>query len=138
MNTQRLTDLQLKAALNGLAARQRAIASNVANVDTPGYRSLEVDFESALRHLAGTTSTPRLVTTDPAHLPGGAPSPADWSTPVTVRTRDGMSLRSDGNNVDIDLEMTRLAETASVYNALIQISALRLGVLRSAATEGRK
>ena len=134
------TDHTLRAALDGLTARQRAIQSNLANADTPGFKLIEVDFETALQKLSDRSDRSgrgRLDRRDAGHFGDGARVDATAS-PISFHTRPTSSTRMDGNNVDIDLEMARLAETASVYSALIQINASRLGVLRSAVTEGRR
>jgi flagellar basal-body rod protein FlgB len=50
----------------------------------------------------------------------------------------GSQLRNDGNNVDVDREMSRLAETSLTYNALVQAMNMKLSGLRSAIFEGRR
>ena len=69
------TGSALYAALNGLAARQRVIANNVANVETPGYIAGRVSFEDSLRDAirngrAGDASVSTLRSTDPVNLNG--------------------------------------------------------------------
>jgi flagellar basal-body rod protein FlgB len=114
------SDSYLQAAMSGLAARQRAIANNVANVDTPNFKASEVRFEDALKSAISQRS------------PG---SPADQSTLNAAASRttlvDATSLRGDGNNVDIDREMAMLSETNLTYSALTQVMTTRLGILRS-------
>lgn len=65
----------LKSALSGLALRQRAIADNIANIETPGFRARQVDFEAALRSAveAGTPERARPAvsqSTEPTRLNG--------------------------------------------------------------------
>ena len=139
------TQRALRSALGGLQQRQQAIADNIANVDTPNYRAKAVTFEEALQaELAGRpTSSPRLVrlgldATDARHIAvepvvGGAVA----ARPVTFETPDG-TLRNDGNTVDVDREMSKLAETTILYNAIGQMTASKLGLLRSAINEGRR
>lgn len=129
------TLLGLEKALEGTALRHRAIANNIANVDTPGYKRMEVYFEEELqRALSGNGIAGRR--THPAHLPIGSADPAGV-TP-TVVTDPSTSYRLDGNNVDIDIEMAKLAKNTLLYNALVQEVAAELGRLRTAITEGRK
>jgi flagellar basal-body rod protein FlgB len=117
--------------LQGLARRQEAIATNIANVDTPGYRRKDVSFEAELRARVGTG--PRLATTDRRHIAVAPASEGLLRMAVDAaqgRTRAG---RNDGNDVDIDYEMTRLAETALRYQLLTQVVGTRLTTLKEIA-----
>jgi len=139
------TQLAMRTALSGLQQRQQAIANNIANVDTPNYKAQAVSFEDALkaRLEGGPPSPPRLVTlgldtTDPHHIPvqpvvRGRPD----ARPTTYESPDG-TLRNDGNTVDVDREMSKLAETTILYNAMGQMTASKLGLLRTAINEGRR
>jgi len=113
------TDSYLRAAMSGLAARQRAIANNVANVDTPGFKASEVRFEDALKTAIsrGNGATVSQTSLNAA---------ASRSTLV-----DATTTRADGNNVDIDREMELLGEANLNYNAMTQVMSTRLGILRS-------
>ncbi len=114
------TDGYLRAAMSGLAARQRAIANNVANVDTPNFKATEVRFEDALKS-AMSRATP------------GRPVNQSALNSAASRTSivDTTSTRADGNNVDIDREMEMLGEANLNYSALTQVMSTRLGILRS-------
>jgi flagellar basal-body rod protein FlgB len=113
------TDSYLRAAMSGLAARQRAIANNVANVDTPGFKASEVRFEDALKAAisrgAGATVTQSSLN-----------AAASRSTLV-----DATTTRADGNNVDIDREMELLGEANLNYSAMTQVMSTRLAILRN-------
>jgi flagellar basal-body rod protein FlgB len=118
-------------ALQGLARRQEAIATNIANVDTPGYQRTDVPFEAELRARLGTGR--RLATTDPRHFalaPAGAGLLHTALDASRGRERVG---RNDGNDVDIDYEMTRLAETSLRYQLLTQVVGTRLTTLKDIA-----
>jgi flagellar basal-body rod protein FlgB len=110
------TDSYLRAAMSGLAARQRAIANNVANVDTPGFKASEVRFEDALKTAISAGNL------DQTNLNAAA----SRSTLV-----DATSTRADGNNVDIDREMEMLSEANLNYSALTQVMSARIGILRN-------
>jgi flagellar basal-body rod protein FlgB len=116
----------LQQALSGLARRQQAIAGNIANVDTPGYRRQDVAFEAALRD-SGDRS--RLATTSAGHI---AVAPTGESLlPSFAGEADRSSTgRNDGNNIDIDYEMTRLADTSLRYQLLTQATSARFMTLR--------
>jgi flagellar basal-body rod protein FlgB len=116
----------LQQALSGLAARQQAIAGNIANVDTPGYRRQDVAFEAALRD-SGDGS--RLATTSVGHI-ALAPSGESLLTAVAGEADRSSTGRNDGNNVDIDYEMTRLADTSLRYQLLTQATSARFATLR--------
>ncbi len=129
------TDRVLQAALTGLASRQRVIADNVANVDTPGFKASAVQFEALLRKAAGGGDSFRLLS-----VPGAVDAPpADPRTvaPQVVTLAD-TSLRADGNNVDLDQQMVQLAETNITYNAVAQLTGARLQLLRTVINEGRR
>jgi flagellar basal-body rod protein FlgB len=116
-------DSYLRAAMSGLAARQRAIANNVANVDTPNFKASEVRFEDALKSAMSS---------------GSAGSPPDQTTLNASAARstlvDATALRADGNNVDIDREMAMLSETNLTFSAMAQIMTTRIGILRNVIT----
>jgi flagellar basal-body rod protein FlgB len=114
------TDSYLQAAMSGLAARQRTIANNVANVDTPGFKASQVRFEDVLNQAVSTAKPGRGVNQT-------ALDTAARSTSLV----DGTSTRADGNNVDIDQQMEMLSEANLNYSALTQVMSTRLGILRS-------
>lgn len=118
-------DAYIRAALSGLAARQRTIASNVANVDTPNFKASEVRFEDTLKKAIQSAR------------PGRAPDRAGLQSAVTRTTLDdATAARGDGNNVDVDREMEMLGETNLTYSALTQAMSTRLGILRNVISGG--
>ena len=104
----------LAKLLDVASLRHQVIAQNVANVNTPGYRRLEVSFESALAEKLGDGE---------AGVATLVPSVAEGS---------GGTMRDDGNNVDIDAEMGRLNKNAVLFNVYAQILATKIGAMRSA------
>jgi flagellar basal-body rod protein FlgB len=113
------TDSYLQAAMSGLAARQRAIANNVANVDTPGFRASEVRFEDVLNSAAGKAQAGQPVNQAALNAAARATSLVG-----------GTTGRADGNNVDVDQQMEMLSEANLNYSALTQVMSTRLGILR--------
>ena len=122
-------------SLSGLSRRQETIASNIANIDTPGYQRKEVSFEDSLRSMLAGDAVPNVLLgrTNAHHMavsdeggglsigaPGGGGSP-----------RDVVSTRNDNNTVGIDEEMTRLVETQMRYQALSQSLGSRISTLRT-------
>lgn len=130
-------ELALQRALDGTTLRHQAIAENLANVNTPGYKRLEVEFAAALRAaLSAQGVHPGLARTDPRHLLGGQPS-LDGVRPSAVR-ETGTTGRADGNNVDSDVELAKLAGNTLLYDSLSQVLGRRLAMLRFAINEGRR
>lgn len=110
----------VQRALDGLAQREQAIAGNIANVDTPGYHRRDVDFEATLRASLSGTGNGDLSAAPPSLLQTQA-------SPVPGRSHN---QRNDGNDVDIDYEMSELAETQLRYSLLTQAASSRFNVLR--------
>jgi flagellar basal-body rod protein FlgB len=103
------------AALNGLAARQRVIANNVANVETPGFIAGRVSFEDSLR----------------SAIAGGDPG----ATSVSTR-RSADPVNVNGNNVSLDNEVVSLTQTDLAYQLMIQALNQKFGLLRTAIGGG--
>jgi flagellar basal-body rod protein FlgB len=128
----------LEKALDGLSLRSQAISHNVANVDTPNFKRSEVHFEqdlqAALRRPAGGVA---MAITNGRHLGTAAPATVDAVTARAVPLAN-TTLRNDGNNVDMDREMARLAETQLGFQAAAQLMNTKFHHLRQAIWEGRK
>lgn len=92
--------------------RNEIIGNNISNVDTPGYKRQDIDFESQLRQALGNS---RYETVDAkvAHLSG-----TELEARVYTDSAN-FSYRLDGNNVDIDTEGVTLAANQIKYNGLI-------------------
>lgn len=125
----------LEKALDASWLRNEVIAHNIANADTPGYKKYRVEFEEELKS-ALEASTLKGKRTRPKHLDIGASS-IDQVRPQVVRT-DGTQMREDGNNVDMDEEMTSLAKNAIMYNALVQKISGEFRKLKTVINEGRR
>lgn len=115
--TERLTDsLNFQAqALKLRSERQRLIASNIANADTPGYVARDMDFASALRAATGSGPAP-LAATAPGHL-GGLPGTA-LDPALRYATPSQTSL--DRNTVDMDRERASFADNSVKYEATLR------------------
>lgn len=123
----------LSSALVGLSRRESATATNVANIDTPGYTPVSVDFESTLQQeLGGASAAVVMKTSDPRHtrIP---PSGGKDGSSISGASE---TLRNDGNAVDVDAEMTSLAETQLRYSAVSRLLTGKLGMLRDVITPG--
>jgi flagellar basal-body rod protein FlgB len=115
---QRLTDaLDFQTqALVLRAERQRLIASNIANADTPGYVARDMDFARALREATGQASAVAAKISQPGHIPlaGGA-----RAEPQLLYTRPAQS-NLDGNSVDMDRERAAFADNTVKYEATLR------------------
>jgi flagellar basal-body rod protein FlgB len=105
-----VTSAALTSALDGLAARQRAIANNIANVNTPGYTAERVSFEDAL-----------------------ARSVANGDGQVTATTARSLEpTRLDGNNVNLDTETLSNVDTVLRFQFASQAAGGQFTAIRAA------
>ncbi len=105
-------DAALHAALDGIAMRQRVIADNIANVDTPGFRATSVDFESSLRAAIGSGDPSAVEITElPTDTPVGA----------------------NDNNVDLRKETLAAVQSQFQYQMISRAASERFDLLRTVA-----
>jgi len=95
-----------------LSARQKLVVSNIANADTPGYKTRDLDFQSEYR------------------------SAIETAQPQAIEV-DGLKVKNDGNNVSLDREARLLAENALRFNLASQFMRSEMRLVRSAIQEGR-
>jgi flagellar basal-body rod protein FlgB len=116
----------LQKALSAYALRHRAIADNIANVATEGYRAQEVDFEALL---AGEDSFPLPgLRTTPGHLPIGGAGQGTEARLVDQST----SFDNGVNDVDVDREMVAVGENQLMYQMVTRLLSGRYRGLRTA------
>jgi len=114
--------------MNIAVAKQVVATGNLANLDTPGYRAREVDFEQVLAREVGKAT---LAATSGAHL-GGAPSDG-----VTVKEAEGLQSRRDGNNVQLDRELLQMTRASGDFTKAQTALAAKFRLIRYAINEGR-
>jgi len=102
----------LESYLDLLSVRQKLMAANIANADTPGYKTRDIDFQTEFKNL----------------LEGEEPH-------VTEVT--GLKVNNDGNNVSLDREARLLAENALRFSAVTQLLRGQIRTLKSAIDEGK-
>jgi flagellar basal-body rod protein FlgB len=114
-----VTQVALNEAMSGSAARQQALANNIANANTPNFTRSDLDFQSQLASAlqSGNTQSLESLTFSPQ---------ADTTSPV----------QADGNNVDVDTEMSDMSENALDYESLVQIANARLKMLSDVIGSG--
>jgi flagellar basal-body rod protein FlgB len=99
--------------MNLVSARQKLVASNIANADTPGYLAKDIDFQSELQ----------------SQLPGFKPNVIEVS---------GLKTKNDGNNVDMDREARLLAENALRFSVASNLAHSEISTIRTAIEEAGK
>jgi len=102
---------QLTRYMDLLSARQKLVASNIANADTPGYRTQDIDFQREFLNAAG-------------------------GSPQIIDIPD-LKIKNDGNNVSLDRESRLLAENALRFQLASQLMKSQIRVVRSAIQEGK-
>jgi flagellar basal-body rod protein FlgB len=111
-------------------ARETVAASNLANLDTPGYRSREATFADTLEQQLGTTLP--MARTSRDHLGGtGA------ATTVNAQESTGLAVRRDGNNVQLDRELVALNRAVADFSAAQTALTAKFRLVRYAINEGR-
>jgi flagellar basal-body rod protein FlgB len=100
--------LMAQKSMDALWLRQQAISDNIANQDTPGYKSKSVTFESLLENAMGSAGSgqdlqARLLSVTPR-----------------IKEAKGLSVGQDGNGIDVDAENIALVQTQLQYQAMVQ------------------
>jgi flagellar basal-body rod protein FlgB len=103
---------RLEQYMDLLGQRQKLVAGNVANADTPGYKTRDIDFQFEYMSL----------------IPGAEPS---------VIEAPGLKIKNDGNNVSLDRETRLLAENALRFNLASNLLRGQIRSVRSAIQEGK-
>lgn len=127
------TTRALGAAANLRQTRHNVITSNVANAETPGYQAKKLDFENALGR-ALTTEDMSPGGNEPGHFTMGPGSIS--KVKADIYENPDVSVNPDGNTVDLEREMSSLAENSIMYKAAVQLINKKMAALRYAATDG--
>ncbi|KEA45740.1 flagellar basal body rod protein FlgB [Campylobacter mucosalis] len=111
----------VESAMAARELRQKIIASNIANIDTPFYRARDIRFEQALSEKAdeiynrSNKKELELAKTNEAHLQKVEFPRSDMAS---IFFRDGHTARNDANTVDLDVETTELSKNYTMLSAL--------------------
>lgn len=98
-----------------VSARQKVVASNIANADTPGYQTKDIDFRAELENqMAGEEGKPNVIEVS------------------------GLKTKNDGNNVDMDREARLLAENALRFSVASNLAHSEISTIRTAIDEAGK
>ena len=112
----------LEQVLRQASIRHQVLASNVANVDTPGYRAKDVTFESVLGNEA------QLATTSAGHIASGGTEGGIDAQGTVSDSRPW----ADGNSVELDLEVSKMTENAMLYEAGVSLLRTKMQMLKTA------
>ena len=101
----------LQRYMDVVSARQKIVASNIANADTPGYKTKDLNFQSEFQAASG-----------------GAPMPVDVG---------GLPVKNDGNDVNLDREARLLSENALRFSFASAMIRSELQTVKEAIQEGK-
>ena len=124
----------LERSLNFRSLQHRVLASNIANMDTPNYKAVELSVAEEMNGNQDYDSGIQLVRTQTGHLPIKH-NPTD-SVKLKVAKPPEFSLRGDGNTVDLDRTMGKLAENTLLYKSAAQIISQKFNGLKRAISGG--
>jgi len=124
--------MMMKKSLDFNSTRHLLISNNIAQMDTPGYKANDVDFKSQLRDAVGAGSHLNLRATHKNHFGPGMMALKKLSP---LPHEEDLQAKSNGNNVNIDHEMAKLAQNQIDFNAVTQMMMKRGSTVRSAVTE---
>jgi flagellar basal-body rod protein FlgB len=102
----------LEGMIDVAAYRQKVLTSNIANADTPGYKAKDISFQKELDKFKGVTE-----------FKSGNRS-YDVYEPVTTLPN------KDGNTVNIDIEMAKVAENKLIYSTATQLMSMKIRMLK--------
>jgi flagellar basal-body rod protein FlgB len=101
--------------MNLVSARQKIVSSNIANADTPGYQTKDIDFRAEMENqMAGGDTKPNVIEVS------------------------GLKTKNDGNNVDMDREARLLAENALRFSVAENLAHSQISTIRTAIDEAGK
>ena len=124
----------LERSLNLRSMQHRVLASNIANMDTPNYKAVELSVAEEMSGNQSSASGIQLVQTQHGHLPLKH-NPSDH-VKLKVAKPPEFSLRGDGNTVDLDRTMGRLAENTLLFKTAAQIISQKFSGLKNAIKGG--
>ncbi len=117
----------LESSINGAVARQKIIAHNISNINTPGFKQFLVDVEN---RLADEQQSLPLKRTSSKHLPG-------INDPGAVTRDQAPALRMDGNNVDLEQQMNLMAKNEIYMNAATNQLNKKIAMKKYVLSDGR-
>lgn len=129
------TTSALGTAINMRLLKQNLINSNIANAETPGFAAKKIDFEEALARAIDLDGMRGTSTSGPEHFAVGGGSMSKVRADIYDNPEG--AVNNDGNTVDLEREMSALAENTIMHRAALQLINKKLAQLKYAASEGR-
>jgi len=117
----------LKTRMRWLETRQRLLAENVANAETPGYRGRDLKAPDFTRQLQAQTSV-QMISTNPGHLAGAAQTDPNFQTD----RNQAFEVTPRGNSVSLEEEMMRIAQNQVDHQTAATLYSRSLGLLKTA------
>ena len=126
----------IQKTLDFRTQRQDLLTSNIANKDTPGYKAEDMVFEKSLEKALHAEEPGLLKTTNSRHFDGRNTPPLKLVQAQRIHSASPFP-DFDGNTVDLDREMAKMAENQLMYNASIRMLTHQFRMLKTAITEAR-
>ena len=124
------------ASLDQRLKRGEVISGNIANAETPGFRALGYDFEEQLQSLARLDHSLPIKVSNLKHFRNSF-TQADGNIKPDVYIKPQESIGEDGNTVDVDDEMARMAQNQILYRSAVEMVNRKVGMLKYAINGGR-
>jgi flagellar basal-body rod protein FlgB len=142
----------LKKGLDYSSLKNSVISSNIANIETPGYKAFSVVMDEKLAQSGAAESSGTLKRTHPNHLskagsgashlsrthPNHLPGKGISSGGSIITQSDDTTMRVDGNNVDLEHELAELSANAVYFTSLSRFISSNFTILRKAISEGKR
>ena len=122
----------MEAYMSRLTKRLQIVDSNLANIDTPGFKTKDISFHATMQELLSENSV-ELRTERAEHSKGSTPV---FPQPQVFEVQ-GLSSREDLNNVDLDREMLKMSETSFAYSLITQMVRGKFRTIASSINEGK-
>lgn len=117
----------IKKSMDVTVTSNKVIANNIANVNTKGYKRYYVPFDEVLKN---NMQEPVIKTTNAKHI-------SNSSEGNQIKRDNSTSMREDGNNVDIESEMTSQAANTMMYESLVRLVNGKISATRNVIQGGR-
>jgi flagellar basal-body rod protein FlgB len=122
----------MESYMTRLSQRQQIVSSNLANIDTPGYKTKDTSFHATMQELLADNDA-NLQTSRPEHSQGMI----QLFPQTQVFEVQGIPSGTDENNVDLDREMLKLSETSFAYSLITQMVRSKFGMIATSINEGK-
>lgn len=132
-----LFDKTTNALATSLAMRQMRhtiTSSNIANAETPGFHAKKLDFENALARAIDIDDLRKMSTSSSDHIAVGG---STARVAPEIYENPDVAVNNDGNTVDLEKEMSALAENSILYKAAIALINKKMSAMKYVATDGR-